>query len=413
MGGMLLKRRQRIDVDRQDFEGRLETVSLKALKLPTSGEGDSLSTKELLALSSLEIAYQKTRNPTELKAYMAGNEKFLSTADWGERTKAVRQRDAIIDREAELLRMAGVGRGIVRREVEPSEVEFMIVTLRRMVPQLLAKQTDVNALLLEDEDLRQTVVAEALDFLKTPTVSTIPTEDSRTLAGRLPELGLALVEASNLRELREEMTVIEVEIADLDLRLADRGVSSLSPTERKQKTNRWSELQNRQSILQHQWTRTPPAEPELSGLLTAQDEVIRRSMFELGHRGALFAHRYDAQLQDTELDLQTPYSTWQLVEEQATLISDLEEARPDPGPLAGLPPRLDPRYLKAQKDLILAVKRSRPDLFRRLPPPSKPKNIKLVTPKASAIKAAAKQPRKKKSSGGRRRSSGGGRGRRR
>lgn len=412
LGGILLKRRQRIDDDLTGFEERLSGVSMDPLTMPVAPEDAELSTKELLALSSLGIAYEASRDLRPLQSFMASNQSFLSTIDWGDRDRAVRLRDNIVQREASLLNLAGQARDILRGGKRPVEVERMIVTLRHLTPEALSEKSNVNSLILRDDDMRQQVVAEAMEFLQTPSRSMVPEEDSSTLVDRLTSLQIALVDASHLSELREELTVIDVEIRDLDVRLADRGVNSLSPIEREEKSARWSELNNRQSILQHQWMRTPPAQPQLDELVRAQDDVIRRSMFELGYRGALFAHRYDLQREETEASLAMPYTTWELIEEQASLIREMDEARPDPGPLDGLPPRLDPSYVKAQKDLILALRKTRPDMFGRLPPVTKAKSIKVRTGKAQGttpLGAVGASSKKKNKSGG----GGRGRGRRR
>jgi hypothetical protein len=396
LGGILLKRRQRIDADIARFKARLSAVSMEPLILPAVPKDAELSTKEQLALNSLATVYEHTRDSHGLKAYMEANQSFLSSVDWGDRDRAVRLRDTIIDREAKILKIAAQAREILRGGKEPAEVEQMITMLRRMAPEILSWRTDVSALVLKDDEIRHAVAKEAKVFLETPTVSSIPEEDSDTLVSRLPSLQINLVQASNLSDLREELTVIEVEIEDIDARLADRGVNSLSPTERDEKTSRWKGLTHRQTTLQRQWMRTPPAQPELDELFRAQDDVIRRSLYELGHRGALFAHRCDAQRSRTEISLQSSYSTWQLIEEQASLIHEMDEARPAPGPLDGLPPRLDPHFVKSQVDLVMALKKTRPDMFDRLPEPRKTKNITVRSGKASGTSTAG---RKKKSGG--------------
>jgi hypothetical protein len=154
--------------------------------------------------------------------------------------------------------------------------------------------------------------------------------------------------------------------------------------------------------------RTPPAQPQLNELVQAQDDVIQRNMFELGVRGALFAHRSDMQRHKAIGGLSSPYSNWELIEEQARLINEMKEARPTPGPLDGLPPPLDRGFLKAQAELLNELKKTRPDLFTRLPPPTKTKSIVVKegnTPGTTPLGQVGSAPKK---SGGKKKKKKGG-----
>jgi hypothetical protein len=377
LGGIMLKRRERVDRDRLNYESRLDEITSEPLTIPTASEDSKLTIKEQLALESLHIAYADSRDTLDLENYIAANQSFLSTLDWGDRDQAVRARDALIDRETTFLRLLAESNEILNGDKESIGVEAMIVTLRRMAPNLALRKNNASSLILNDPSIRMKVLQEALDFLQSPAPQHAPREDSSALLMRLPELQSDLIQASELTELREELASIESELAEIEIRLQDLGVNSLTNDTRKEQSLRAAELRVRESTLQGQWMWTPPAQPQLDELIRAQDGVLQRSMFELSSRGVLFAHRHDSLRARMEKRLETPYGTWQFLEEQAQLIGLMDEARPELGPLSGLPPRLDPRFQQSQVELVLALKKIRPDLFNRLPDPKQSLSIPL------------------------------------
>jgi len=399
-----LKRRLRIDTDKAEFQDRMTAVPLKAINIPMPLPSQRLGTKELVALSGLKRGYGSTRDVGDIRIFVSSNESFLRSGDWSDRDTAVRIRDRIMKKETEFLRLAGEARKILLNDLDAPSVEAMIESLIELAPEAMSGETDVTRLVLRDGDVREKVVLEAQAFLAEDLRVLPPETEASELLRQLPELQLSLVEKSGLKEVREELTAIEVELADVDARLEDRGVNSLTPDERKDKTRRRVELSNRQSVLQLQWMQTAPSEAELTELVETQDTIIRRRMHELGYRGALFAHRYDRLEASMAPSLEEPHSTWQLLEDQTGLIVALDEATPDPEPMAGLIPPMDPRLVAQQQQLILALKKTRPDLFRALPKPKKQPNIKLKVPKAKTLP----KPRSSGGGGGR----GGGRRRR-
>jgi hypothetical protein len=383
LGGIMLKRRERIDRDLLDYESQLDRIANEPLTIPTAPEDNNLTIKERLALDSLRIAYGDSRDSLELENYISANQAFLSTLDWGDRDQAVRIREALLAQEASFQRLVVEAQEILKGGKRSIEVEAMVVNLRRMAPSLAFRKKTASSLVLNNESIRAEALQEALDFLQSPTPEHAPREGSDALLKKLPELQSDLIQASALVELRAELSSVEAELAEIETRLEDLGVNSLSDDARKQQSARANELRVRESTLQAQWLNTPPAQPQLNDLIRVQDGILQCSMLELGARGVLFAHRYDSLSMKKEERLETPFGTWRFLEEQAELIGLMDEARPELDPLYGLPPRLDPSFQQSQLELVLALKKTRPDLFKRLPEPKKSVSIPLQSKAAS------------------------------
>ena len=394
--GYRLKRRQRIDTDREDFAERLAAVPLRALRIVTAAEARvELSTKELFALDSLNRVYRETRSPTGVRLYMASNRKFLLENDWQDRDRAVKIRDELMIEEAEFLRLADLARRLSRGEADEDAAEQILESLRIISPDTMDEATDVTGLILRDEVLRDQVVREAEAFLRTPSARRVPEQGADALAAVVPQLQLDLVSASGLSDVRDELVRISFELEDIEARLKDRGVNSLTTTERAGKVRRKAELTARQAQLQHEWLNTPPAQAQLASLLEVLDQVTVRRMHELGFQGALYARRHDELSSARPLMLETSYTTWEYLDEVTKLLTDLDEARGEPDPLEGLVPPPDPKYIAQQTQLILALKKTRPDLFIRIPKPRPPagKKGKKAPPRPRPKGGGGKRPR--------------------
>jgi hypothetical protein len=172
-----------------------------------------------------------------------------------------------------------------------------------------------------------------------------PAESDAELFKQIQELQLALIQASGVLPLLDGQAALDSELATIDKRLEDKGVNAPDAATRRELNRRRNELSRARNENRAAWMATPPAPDEAEALVEAGDRLLRRRLLDLGPLGALYSHRVDALQRRAAEEGRDARTTWRLLEDQALMAAELQEARPEPDPLAGLlplPPQLVP-----------------------------------------------------------------------
>ena len=340
LGGQRLTFRLRVDRDADEFEARLATVPKKPLEVPrlTQAQRD-LSTREKLLVGRLARAYSKSRDLKDLDFLFKGNEKFLATENWTARGTVVRFRDELMAREISYGDLAALGRKILVSAPSQTELDDMEALLDEISPETKVAESSLVQQLLTDPELQIQVLGELKGVLTARYDPQVPEESDEELLTALNTMHEDLLAAAGLTEAHQQLAELEAEIALIDQKLEDMGVSALTLDQQFTAGKHKTELIRARNELQLTWNRTTPPEPQASQLISTQDALIRRRLHDLGAHGALFAHSYDsldpAAMFAAEAE-PSPSEMWAFFDAQANMITSLDEARPAPNPLAGM-----------------------------------------------------------------------------
>jgi len=340
LGGQRLTFRMRIDQDSNEFEARLAAVPRKPIQLPklTQARRD-ISSREKLLVGRLGRAYSQSRGPKDLDFIFNGNEKFLATENWTARSTVVRFRDDLMAREIAYGDLAALSRKILVAEPSKAELDDMEALLDEISPETKVAESSMVQQLLNDPELQAQVIGELKGVLTARFDANVPEESDEQLLTALKTMHDDLFAAAGLTEARQQLADLETEIALIDKKLEDMGVTALTLDQQVTAGKQRTELIRARNELQFTWNHTVPPEPQATQLITTQDALIRRRLHDLGAHGALFAHRYDdlnpATMFAATAD-PTPSEMWAFFDAQATLITSLDRARPAPNPLSGM-----------------------------------------------------------------------------
>lgn len=350
--GARLERRRRLIKDQNTWNLRLESLPGRPLKAPRASQSlRPLEARESAVLRRLSQAYDLSRDTAVLDELQRHNATFLENENWIERDKAVQARDALIQREVDWADVVGQARLLITGGLTPAQLDRLEATLDALSPETRPDQGSPMEQLLADPQRQQKVQAELLMILGQPLDLGLPQASDQELMGLLPGLQAELVKASGLVEPYAELMGLNAELATLEESLADRGVNALEVDARRAAVARKAELVVRQNELNFQVGHSPPSVPEAKALIQAQDALIRRRLFEIGPRGALFAARHDTLDPRGFADLPTP-DQWAFLEDQVALITALDEARPAPHPLEGVTMHPPVQGIVLQSDLL-------------------------------------------------------------
>ena len=340
-----LDRRRRIDQDSEHFAERMRELPKQPLVPPTRGRDHDLRPLEALVVNRLERAYEASRELQRVKGYELDLDAFLKTSNSAARDRSVQTRDKLMATELRWLGLVERAEEIVTQGLSDTDLQAMLAELDELSPETADSPPSVITQLINDESVRMQVIGELQGLLSAPLKSRVPVETDAELLATLPGLHQALKEKSGLTETFAESLAVDTELLQLEEQLADRGVEAPSPDERRALISHKAELMVQRNRIRNTLTVTPPDPESAAALRDTQDALIRRRMFDLGARAALFGHRYDDLAEQGKYAGLPPGKIWTHLEEQAELISALDGARPAPNPLEGI--KLDPTSLLA------------------------------------------------------------------
>jgi hypothetical protein len=370
--GFRLERRQRLDRDRAAAEQSGRGFAVLALVPPRPAELASaeLGRRELTLLTKLGRAYETSRSDPVINHFMAANRRFLESADWSHRDRAVGMRDRIVEREKAYTRLIEEAYELLSGTVDESQLEGMEDLLAEVAPETRDAAPDLSVLVLRDQELRQKVLAELQAmFLDRSGPPPAPPPAARLLP-RVMARQRELVERAELNPVIQEHLQVETELGQLETDL-EASVDGEDLEARKELLRRKVELTHRRNALGSRWFGTEPDPLLYAELVKDQDALIRRMMLDLSPRGTLYGGRYDAVRDMAANTTESPAQRWTLLQAQEDLIAALTAAKPEPDPLDGMLP--------------LAT------LVRARPPPMPPPTTGKPGAKTGA-KAGAKQP---------------------
>jgi hypothetical protein len=335
------KLRERIDADVGMMDGLAGKIPDKPLLFPSASAATRpLTAKEQLFLSALPRAYEDAHDLGKLTTFAQANTDFLRTQDWARRGTAVIHRTGLVEREKAWLDLSVKAAAMVAapEPLPEEELDEMMVTLGRLSPRTMNAGESLATLVLRDEDMREQVLAELQERLDQPVEPLFPEDTEDELVAHRDELQAALLDATGLVPVLDEIITLGAEREQVDAQLQDKGVHAPDPVQRQQLRKRLNEVDNRLARLRSQWISTPPAQEQAQALIEAQDALLRRRIFDMGPAGALFADRYEGLRRAHDPDDGRSDSVWLLIESQGLLLTELDEARPEPDPLDGLAP---------------------------------------------------------------------------
>jgi hypothetical protein len=376
--GYRLGRRLRLDEDRLANE-RGRGFALLALVPPRPADvaNAKLSRREVTLLMNLGLAYERARSDPSINQYATANSSFLQTANWGLRDRAVVLRDKLVARETGFTRLIEQANELLAGTVDEGQLKEMEQLLAEIAPETREETPDLSVLVIQDEQLRMKVLTELQVKLAEQADPTQRPPPATTLFPRVSGMQHLIVERANLAPVIQEHMAVEVELeqVEADLRAS---VNNQDIEARKLLTQRKAELTGRHSELGSIWFSTEP-DPEIyPALVQNQDALIRRSMLDLGPRGALYGARYDVVRDLAATPTETSQQRWVLLQAQEDLLASLYAATADPDPLDGMLP------LAA---LVKARPPPPPPVVAQAKPPAKPVG---AGSKAGAFKAAPK-----------------------
>ncbi|MGQ0553169.1 MAG: hypothetical protein ACT4PU_08100 [Planctomycetota bacterium] len=340
LSGHRLQRFDRIQKDK-DFRALAGQFSRVALELPRPADvaKAGLPRRSLDLLTDLAAAYRVSREVRPLDLYMEANRNFVKQADWAMRDRAVLLRDEIIEREIGYTRLVSQAYDLVNGQVGPQGLAEMEALLAKIAPEVVAKGNDLAVQVLRDPTLRQQVLDElTAQFREAPPARAAP-RPAGTLRVLIEMLQLKLLQRAELAPVITEHAQLEASLALLAVQMKE-AAGAMDQEQRAALVERIVTETTRRNDLEVQWYSTAP-DPELyAQLVEAQEELIVRLCLDLGPKGAYFGPRRDEIAHLIEQDDGYSPRRWQVLEAQQDLIIALNDARPTPGPLAGLAPPL-------------------------------------------------------------------------
>lgn len=339
--GIRLDRWRRITADKERFPIWMDELPRQAYSMPPA-RGRNLRPLEMVVLTRLGQAFEASRDLSTLKAIEFDLDTFNKTDNWAARDRAVGKRDTLFERELAWAQLRDQAEEIVSRGLSDEVLADMLSQLDVLAPQTAQDSASVLSRLLTDAAYAGKVMAELTALLSAPVESGLPKETDAQLLGALPALQLSLFEKSELVQTVTDAQAVESELVSIEKRLADRGVDAPDPTTRKQLAGRKAELMVQKNQIRNVLNATEPDLAAAELLRETQDKLIRRRMFALGSRAALFGQRYDVLLDQGRFPGKPPARIWRHLEDQLLLISALDSARPAPNPLEGLELRYAP-----------------------------------------------------------------------
>jgi len=331
------KRRLRSDADAEKLVRWVDELPLKGRFIPTRAEGRELSALESLVLARLDRAYSQSRQDTRQVTKLIDDDgKFMNTSGWALRDKIVAARDELFETEMAWADLADRAHEIVSAGLPREALDEMLTVLDQISPDSRDAEQSVYAKLLIDLDFQRQVAGELTALLNAPPPQRVPSETDEELLTLAEKQTVELIEASGLTDLALTRLKLDADLADIEAALADQGVNMLSTIDRQHQLGIQAELKVERARLLAEWERSPPDLAAAKALRDTLDALIRRRMFDLGLRAALFGHRYDQLLADSQLHTMTPGTLWNYIVEMRDLVSALDAARPIPSPLAGL-----------------------------------------------------------------------------
>lgn len=393
LSGFRLERRQRVDRD-ASFNQRVREFSLLPLELPTAADiaAADLPREQLTFLSNLQTAYDSSRTDPQVNQLATLNQRFLQNGDWSLRDRAVRLREALIERETTFNRLAEKAHALVGGRIEPAELAEMETALYSVAPELQAKKPDLSALVLQDPALAAQVLAELQGVVAKPHPATLAPPPASELWPNVNFLERKLVFTAGVDGIIAELKSIDTELKRLDDKIAAT-IETTDVDSRMLLVGEKVELSTRRDELNKTWHTVAPDEGLYSQLVLAQDQLIRRLMLDVGTGGVLFAACHDAIVE--QLDGGLPPTTderWFLIKEQQDLLERLNAALPEPDPLEAIEMLPDMPPLAAKPEAPPAPKAAaKPKPKAKAGQPgAKPKSGPLLKPKPS-LKPRPKQ----------------------
>ncbi len=333
-----LQRRERIDADMLSFPPAFNKLWFTAVVVPEPQEGEQLNAAELVALQQIEGAYAQTRDLTLVNRLIENNGRFLDTSDWNKRKIAVDIRDELLEREASFQHLQGLAEMIARGNASPERLVEVRETLMRIAPHATDDGSSLALLVLEDEDVRRSVLADVIGYMlaEVPPQVTLTSDE---LEAKVLVLQTEVAEQSGLADDLQELQEVEQQVKLLEQEAEDD--LSFDFERRKARNSKLVELYDRRNELRSLWRNTEPAVEPVDELIATYDELIRTRMAGLGLRGALFGARFDALDRHRERRGGSPIHTWNLLDDQNALLNAIGETEAEPDYLEGLPPPPD------------------------------------------------------------------------
>ena len=335
--GFKLERRLRVDRD-TEFNQRVRQFSLLPLELPAAADiaQADLGRQALTFLSGLEHAYESSRSDPQLNQMVNLNRRFLQNGDWALRDHAVKLREALIEREIVLNRLAERAHALVAGQVEAAELGEMETTLYTVAPELQEQKPDLSALVLEDPALAAQVLGELQAAMAEPRPTGVRPPPASELWPSINGLQEKLVSTAGLTEVIAEHKSLDAELERLDETI-ERSEQWTDLDARRALVDRKVELSQRRDELAHTWRTSEPDEQLYSELVSTQDQLIRRLMLDLGAGGSLFAARRDVLVEACAEGLPpSADERWQLLQDQQELLEQLNATQPVPDPLEAI-----------------------------------------------------------------------------
>jgi hypothetical protein len=301
-----------------------------------------LSRDQLAFVQALHKAYEDSRDVQRVKGIVDRNGEFRTTANWQVRDQAVRLRDDLVDVETTFTALIDKSWLLYTGDVSPKSLTDMQAELTRVAPEALVGGGDLATLVLTNEALQQQVVAELAGILKSPREPLAPQEPADELRNAVGPLYATLFEVSGVMPIFERQQDLSTQLAEVDLKLEDMGVNTLTPPERRAITREKATIEQQLQQASNEWRATEPDRKTANALIVAQDKLLRREQYDLGPMGALFANRYDEVrgMMDPQLLDEGSVNIWLLIEAQAGLLDEVNASKPEPSLLENLsPPR--------------------------------------------------------------------------
>lgn len=349
LGGHRLKRRTRIDLDAAEFVALAGGFARRALAVPRPTPGVHLNRDQLAFVQALHKFYEDTRDIQRIKSITERNAEFRATANWQVRDQAVRLRDELVDIETTLTALIDETWLFYTGDIGLKSFLEMQAELTRIAPEALAGGGDLATLVLTNEALQQQVIAEVSSILKSPREPLAPAASADELRQSIGPLYVTLLDVSGVMPIYERQQELTAQLAEVDAKLEDMGVNTLTPPERRAITREKATIEQQLLQASNEWRATEPDRKTANALIAAQDDLLRKEQYDLGPVGALFAHRYDEvrAMMDPALLDEGSVNIWLLLEAQAALLNEINASKPEPSLLADLSPPRAPTISQA------------------------------------------------------------------